>query len=58
MPSLLNYGADRDRSISTLPAFKRFVRDLSQSSGARTIHIIAHSMGNNALVHGLSRAGA
>lgn len=52
--AVFRYGADRDQSISTLPAFKRFVRDLSRSSGAQTIHVIAHSMGNNALVHGLS----
>jgi len=52
--AMLRYAADRDHSLSTLPAFKRFVRDLSQNSGARTIHVIAHSMGNNALVHGLA----
>lgn len=52
--TMLRYDADRDRSLSTLPAFKRFVRDLAQTSGAKTIHVIAHSMGNNALVHGLA----
>jgi esterase/lipase superfamily enzyme len=51
---LLRYAADRDFSVSTLPSFKRFVRELAQNSGAKTIHVIAHSMGNNALVHGLA----
>jgi esterase/lipase superfamily enzyme len=52
--SVLRYAADRDQSLLTLPSFKRFIRELSQNSGATTIHVIAHSMGNNALVHGLS----
>ena len=51
---LLRYTADRDYSLSTLPSFKSFVRELALNSGAKTIHVIAHSMGNNALVHGLA----
>jgi esterase/lipase superfamily enzyme len=51
---LFRYAADRDHSLSTLPSFKRFVREIARNSGAKTIHVIAHSMGNNALVHGLA----
>jgi esterase/lipase superfamily enzyme len=50
----LRYVADKDHSMSTLAAFEKFLLDLSRQSGARTIHVIAHSMGNNTLVHGLS----
>jgi esterase/lipase superfamily enzyme len=50
----LRYVADKDHSLSTLGAFKTFLIDLSRRSGARTIHVIAHSMGNNALVHALA----
>jgi esterase/lipase superfamily enzyme len=50
----LRYVADKDHSLSTLGAFKRFLLDLSRRSGATTIHVIAHSMGNNALVHALA----
>lgn len=50
----LRYVADRDHSLSTLQAFERFLVDLAHRSGARTIQVIAHSMGNNTLVHALS----
>ena len=50
----LRYVADKDRSLATLGSFKTFLRQLSQQSGARTVHVIAHSMGNNSLVHALA----
>jgi esterase/lipase superfamily enzyme len=50
----LRYVADRDHSLSTLAAFENFLLGLSRQSRARTIHIVAHSMGNNALVHALA----
>ena len=55
---VLRYVADKDRSLATVGSFKRFLRDLSQRSGATTINIIAHSMGNNALVHALAELAA
>jgi esterase/lipase superfamily enzyme len=50
----LGYVSDKDRSIATIGSFKRFLIDLSARSGAKTIHVIAHSMGNNSLVHALA----
>ncbi|HEX7137118.1 MAG TPA: alpha/beta hydrolase [Vicinamibacterales bacterium] len=54
----LRYVADSDHSLSTLASFERFLIELSRQSGARTIHVIAHSMGNNALVHALAELAA
>ena len=52
--AILRYVADKDHSLSTIATFKTFLVDLAQKSGARTIHAIAHSMGNNALIHTLA----
>jgi esterase/lipase superfamily enzyme len=37
----------------TTPHMVKFVNDLTKGSGASTFYVIAHSMGNRALVHGL-----
>jgi len=52
------YVADKEHSLSTLGAFKTFLIDLSRHSAATTIHVIAHSMGNNALLHALAELAA
>jgi len=51
---LLDYVADQQRSLDTVGSFKKFLSELATSSGAQTIHVIAHSMGNNALLHALA----
>lgn len=50
----LRYLADKDHSVSTAPSFRAFLRGLATQTGARKIHVIAHSMGNNALIHALN----
>jgi esterase/lipase superfamily enzyme len=39
----------------TVPHLIGFLEDVSKRTGARTIHLIAHSMGNRALVNALNR---
>ena len=51
----LRYVGDKDNSVASVPSFKRFLVELSRRSGAERVHVIAHSMGNLALVQALSQ---
>ena len=49
------YPADEATIEASAPHFERFLRLLLTASGARSAHIVAHSMGNRALVRALER---
>jgi len=46
------YKADEDNVLLTAPLLRKFLVELN-AAGARTIHLIAHSMGNRAVVEAL-----
>jgi esterase/lipase superfamily enzyme len=50
----LGYPADEATIEWTSPHFKNFLEDIAAQSGATTIHVIAHSMGNRALANALN----
>jgi esterase/lipase superfamily enzyme len=50
---LLQYTVDESNVEWTVHNLKHFLQDLSSRSGAQTIHLIAHSMGNRALAAAL-----
>jgi esterase/lipase superfamily enzyme len=52
--SITGYSQDEETVGLTAKRLQAFLRDLSQSSGATELHLIAHSMGNRALVQALS----
>lgn len=47
------YTVDENNVEWSIPHFKEFLRMVLAESGARTVHVIAHSMGNRALVRAL-----
>lgn len=49
------YRVDRENSRWTVPRLELFLRELAQNSGATAIHLVAHSMGADALTQALSR---
>lgn len=49
----LGYFADEATVEWTAPHLKQFLEDLAANSGAQTIHLIAHSMGNRPLTNAL-----
>jgi esterase/lipase superfamily enzyme len=49
------YSKDEDTVTLTVKRLAAFLAKLLESSGADQIHLIAHSMGNRALVHALDR---
>jgi esterase/lipase superfamily enzyme/serine/threonine protein kinase len=51
--SALQYIADTNAAIWTVPHLAEFLCDLQERSGATSIHLIAHSMGNQALTGAL-----
>lgn len=51
---VLNYPADEDNIKLTEPLLMNFLKMLRDELKVNTIHVIAHSMGNRALVEGLS----
>ena len=51
--SALNYGTDRETAAATVDACADFLKLVAASTGAETIHIIAHSMGNRVLLPAL-----
>jgi esterase/lipase superfamily enzyme len=53
--SLFGYLTDQQRVAATVDDLQAFLTELSQKSGAKTIHLIAHSMGNRALLAALLR---
>jgi esterase/lipase superfamily enzyme len=46
---LLDYSVDETNVVWTVPHLRQFLADVSKQSGAKQIHLIAHSMGNRAL---------
>lgn len=56
--SLFGYLIDQQRVAATVDDLQNFLTELSQKSGAKTIHLIAHSMGNRALLTALLRMSA
>lgn len=53
--SWLGYLTDQQRVQLTVDNLQHFLTELSQRSNAKTIHLIAHSMGNRALLAALLR---
>jgi esterase/lipase superfamily enzyme len=56
--SLLGYFADEQSVAETTGNLKQFLQDVADSSGATTVHLIAHSMGNRALLAAVSQLAA
>jgi esterase/lipase superfamily enzyme len=53
--SLLGYVADESAADETIPNLKRFLEDVANRSGASVVHVIAHSIGNRALLPTLAQ---
>lgn len=53
--SLLGYMVDSNNAEWTIQHLEPFLRDLSQRSGASSIYLVAHSMGNRPLTRALER---
>jgi esterase/lipase superfamily enzyme len=53
--SLFSYGDDEKQIEATKEDLKAFLNDLQAQSGARQIYLVAHSMGNRALLAALSQ---
>ena len=51
--SLLKYTVDEENVVWTVPHLKQFLRLIAEQSGAKRVHLIAHSMGNRALAAAL-----
>lgn len=49
----VGYAHDSTRIRASILKLKIFLKDVSEKSGARTVHLIAHSMGNIALTNAL-----
>ncbi|TWU27147.1 hypothetical protein Pla52o_10110 [Novipirellula galeiformis] len=47
--SLLGYTIDENNSEWTIPHLKQFLSELASESGATSINVVAHSMGNRAM---------
>jgi esterase/lipase superfamily enzyme len=56
--SLFAYDGDSDNNAWTVPRLRWFLEDLASRSGATTVHVIAHSMGNRALTSALALMAA
>lgn len=50
---LLQYTVDETNVVWTVPHLKQFLLGIVQRSGAQSVHLIAHSMGNRALTSAL-----
>lgn len=50
---LLGYTIDENNVVWSVPHLKQFLLEVSQRSGAESIHLVAHSMGNRALTTAL-----
>lgn len=55
--NLLDYPGDVSNNEWTVAHLAGFLEDLAKAQDAATIHIIAHSMGNRALVQALAKLG-
>jgi esterase/lipase superfamily enzyme len=56
--SLFGYADDEQSVQQTAGNLKQFLEDVSATSGATVIHLIAHSMGNRAMLAALSQLAA
>jgi esterase/lipase superfamily enzyme len=56
--SPLGYNADGRNADLTVAQFKQFLEQLSARTGARTVHLIGHSMGGRILVRALGEMAA
>ncbi len=50
---LLSYAVDENNVTWTVPHLKGFLLQVARQSGAKSVHLIAHSMGNRALTSAL-----
>ena len=50
---LLSYTVDETNVVWTVPHLKTFLLGVAQQSGAKSVHLVAHSMGNRALTSAL-----
>jgi esterase/lipase superfamily enzyme len=51
--NLLDYTVDETNVVWTVPHLKGFLLNVAQRSGAKSLHLVAHSMGNRALTAAL-----
>jgi esterase/lipase superfamily enzyme len=56
--SLLGYLADEKAVEATAANLRQFLQDVADRSGATVVHLIAHSMGNRALLSAVSQLAA
>jgi esterase/lipase superfamily enzyme len=56
--TLLRYAIAEKNVEWSLPHLTKFLREITQKSGANEIHLIAHSMGNRALTNALNAMAA
>ncbi len=50
---LFQYAVDETNVVWTVPHLQQFLKEIAGQSGARSVHLIAHSMGNRALTSAL-----
>jgi len=50
---LFQYAVDETNVVWTVPHLREFLKEIAAQSGAQSIHLIAHSMGNRALTSAL-----
>lgn len=50
---LFQYAVDETNVVWTVPHLREFLKEIASQSGAQSIHLIAHSMGNRALTSAL-----
>jgi esterase/lipase superfamily enzyme len=56
--SAVDYLADERAVEKTVPRLRQFLADVAARSGASVVHLVAHSMGNRALLGALDGIGA
>jgi esterase/lipase superfamily enzyme len=50
---LFQYAVDETNVVWTVPHLQEFLKEIAAQSGAKSVHLIAHSMGNRALTSAL-----
>lgn len=50
---LFQYAVDETNVVWTVPHLREFLKEIASQSGAQSVHLIAHSMGNRALTSAL-----